>query len=157
MRPIILILLAFLALAGCVQHNSPAPKPLAIVFDASGPDFLLAFSANQQKAEARYHAHEFSRLCARIAETLEHDGRLSKPRITSGARMAIYRNDLREFTTLGGSYAAKYPDLKAPVDSYLDKAAGDSAKDMDSSQRERWVKSYRVMANNAQFAAENLK
>lgn len=126
----------------------PALQPPA------GPDLRKAFQANDNRREARQHAHVFATICGTLADYLEDDGKRTDPLIKTGVHVDEFRRGLRQTRTRGWSFLAKYPDLGKALEDHLTNQLGTSGGPLDAAQRAKWVTTMRQVQACAQYAAE---
>lgn len=126
----------------------PPPQPPA------GPDLVMAFSTNDNRAEAAAHAHLFATICASVAEYLEYDGTRPEPLIKTGVQIDELRRSLRQTRTKGWSFLPRYPGLHGKLEGYLTQQLGSSGGPIDKEQRAKWVAAMRQLAACAQYATE---
>ena len=128
--------------------------PLAVPLQPpAGPDLVKAFATNDNRTEARQHAHVFATICSSVADYLEYDGTRSEPLIKTGVQIDELRRALRQTRTKGWSFLASYPDLAKPLEDYLSAQLGTSGGPIDAAQRAKWVTAMRQVSVCAEFAA----
>jgi hypothetical protein len=138
----------FVTLRGC-GISPPNPTP-----PANGPNLVEAFKTNDNRVEARAHAHLFATICSSVAEYLEYDGTRPTPLITTGVQIDDFRRGLRQTRTKGQSFLPKYPGLEKELETFLTSAVGTSGGPFDAPQRAKWVAAMRQVAVSAEYAAK---
>jgi len=124
----------------------PTPTP------HNGPDLRAAFGQTDNPARARADAATFAALCRSIADVIEYDGRLDKPRLTTGAQLDRLRRWAREYNLDGVSLGTRYPALPPAIKTYLDEQLGTDAGPLAPAHRQKWVAAYRTLAAAADAA-----
>jgi hypothetical protein len=120
----------------------------------AGPDLRSAFATNDNRREARQHAHVFATICGTLADYIEDDGKRPEPLMKTGVQVDEFRRGLRQTRTRGWSFLAKYPDLGKSLEDHLTSQLGTSGGPLDASQRAKWVAVMRQVQACAQYAAD---
>lgn len=118
----------------------PAPRPdgsLVLKFD--GP------TASQDAGIVKHLAGE-------IADVIEWDGKLDKPRMTAGVHFDDLRTQAREFRCRGERIGERQPGVNAAVHKFLDSQLGESGGPVTPEQRQKWVDCYREIERAAGVA-----
>jgi hypothetical protein len=125
----------------------PTPRP-------DGPDLVPAFRTNNDRTQARQHAHIFATICGKLAECLEYDGSRTDPLIKTGVQIDELRRSFRQVRTGGWSFLHQYPELGTSVDQFLTTEIGTSGGPLTPEQRRKWIDSMRRLEASANYAAD---
>lgn len=129
--------------------NSPAPKP------TEGPDYVAAFSTNDDRAEAKRHAHDFETILTSLADQLEYDLSRKERRFTTGVQIDDLRIALREYRMGGWSFMTKYPGVSAETEKWMESQVGVSGGPLTDEEMKQWIKATRTAAACCKYAAEH--
>jgi hypothetical protein len=141
------------AAAGYVAAPHLSGVKVVPVAPPSGPNLVEAFKTNDNRGEARQHAHQFATICSSLAEFIEYDGTRSEPLIKTGVNIDEFRRGLRQTRTKGWSFLTKYPSLEKELETYLTAQVGTSGGPVDKPQRDKWVAAMRTLSACAEYAA----
>ena len=128
---------AILAVAVVAQMLSDQPQPdggLVLKFVGS--------TAAQDRSVVRHLAGE-------IADVIEWDGKLDKPRMTAGVHFDDLRTQAREFRCRGERIGSRQQAVNEAVHKYLLEQLGDSGGPVTPEQRQKWVDCYREIERAA--------
>lgn len=125
---------------------SPAPEP-------AGPLVLRGLFRGPTAAE---DAAALCGLCDALADYVQADGTLEKPRLTTGWAVADLRTAAREIRMGGESIGARQPIVRDTVHRYLDRddVLGKSGGALSPESRRRWVSALRDVARAAEAAVQ---
>lgn len=132
---------------GTTPGVAPMPKP-------PGPDMVAVFAKNDNRAEAKQHAHIMATIMGSLADFIEYDGQRKEPRITTGVQIDDVRLALRENRMKGWSFSTKYPDLGSAVESLMNEEVGTSGGVLTDTQRKKWVDALRKLSKCCEYAAQ---
>ena len=139
--------------AGELFKATPAtpvtPRP------TDGPDYVAAFASNDDRAEARRHAHDFETILTALADQLEYDLQQKERRFTTGVQIDDLRIALRQYRMGGWSFIAKYPGVADETEKWMDAQVGTGGGPLTEEDVKGWVKATRQAAACCKFAAEN--
>lgn len=128
---------AILAVAVVAQMLSDQPQPDGgLVLKFVGP------TAAQDRSVVRHLAGE-------IADVIEWDGKLDKPRMTAGVHFDDLRTQAREFRCRGERIGERQQAVNEAVHKYLLEQLGDSGGPVTPEQRQKWVDCYREIERAA--------
>lgn len=128
---------AILAAAVVSQILSDAPQPDGgLVLKFVGP------TAAHDRSVVKHLAGE-------IADVIEWDGKLDKPRMTAGVHFDDLRTRAREFRCRGERIGSRQPAVNEAVHKYLLAQLGDSGGPVTPEQRQKWVDCYREIERAA--------
>lgn len=128
---------AILAVAVVAQMLSDQPQPDGgLVLKFVGP------TAAQDRSVVRHLAGE-------IADVIEWDGKLDKPRMTAGVHFDDLRTQAREFRCRGERIGSRQQAVNEAVHKYLLEQLGDSGGPVTPEQRQKWVDCYREIERAA--------
>lgn len=85
-------------------------------------------------------------LCDEIASVIEWDGSQPGPRLKTGIQMDDLRVAAREGRMRGVSLGDRQPHVRKAIHDYLDEQIGVGGGPVDTSQRAKWVTTYRAVA-----------
>lgn len=125
------------------------PKP------SEGPDYVAAFATNDDRAEARRHAHDFETILTAMADQLEYDLTKKERRFQTGVQIDDFRIALREYRMGGWSFMAKYPGVAAETEKWMESQVGTGGGPLTDEDVKSWIKATRTAAACAKYAAEN--
>lgn len=136
------VVLIAVAAAAQYYEDKPAPAPT--------PDggLVLKFSGPTAAQDASTVEH----LAGEIADVIEWDGKLDKPRMTAAVHFDDLRTLAREFRCRGERIGERQPDVNAAVHKYLDEQLGESGGPVTPEQRQKWVDCYREIKRAARVA-----
>lgn len=133
--------------------GSPAspvvPKP------AEGPDYVAAFATNDDRSEARRHAHDFETILTALADQLEYDLTRKERRFTSGVQVDDFRIALREYRMGGWSFMSKYPGVAVETEKWMTSQVGTGGGPLTEEDVKTWIKATRQAAVCCKYAAEH--
>lgn len=144
------ILAAVLAAVGLVMmaiDGKPSPPP------PPEPEGRLQLRGLFVGPTAGDDAHVIAALCAELADVIEWDGKLDKPRLASGVAFDDLRIAAREARMRGVSIGERQPHVRDLIHAFLDGQVGTSGGAVDDEQRRAWVTAYREIARAASVAA----
>lgn len=124
------------------QNPQPAPTP------TPGGELVLKFSGPTARSDASIVEH----LSAEIADAIEYDGELSKPRMVAAVQFDDLRTQAREFRCRGERIGERQPEVNAAVHKYLDETLGESGGPVTPEQRAKWVSAYREISRAARVS-----
>lgn len=128
---------AILAVAVVAQMLADSPQPDGgLVLKFVGP------TAAQDRSVVRHLAGE-------IADVIEWDGKLDKPRMTAGVHFDDLRTQAREFRCRGERIGSRQQAVNEAVHKYLLEQLGDSGGPVTPEQRQKWVDCYREIERAA--------
>lgn len=128
---------AILAVAVVSQMLSDAPQPDGgLVLKFVGP------TAAHDRSVVKHLAGE-------IADVIEWDGKLDKPRMTAGVHFDDLRTQAREFRCRGERIGSRQQAVNEAVHKYLLEQLGDSGGPVTPEQRQKWVDCYREIERAA--------
>lgn len=128
---------AILAVAVVAQMLADQPQPDGgLVLKFVGP------TAAQDRSVVRHLAGE-------IADVIEWDGKLDKPRMTAGVHFDDLRTQAREFRCRGERIGSRQQAVNEAVHKYLLEQLGDSGGPVTPEQRQKWVDCYREIERAA--------
>jgi len=148
----IAVILAGAALYSAWQNGAtpgivPMPKP-------PGPDMVAVFAKNDNRPEAKLHAHILGLIMSSMAEYIEYDGQRKEPRINTGVQIDDLRLALRENRMKGWSFTQKYPDVGAAIEELMDAEVGTSGGVLTDAQRKKWVDAFRKLSKCCEYASQ---
>jgi hypothetical protein len=149
----LLVVLLIAAILWAVGGRGCSVTPSVPSQPPAGPDLTKAFSTNDNRAEAKAHAHVFATICGALAEYIEYDGQRPEPLLKTGVQIDDLRLALRQTRTKGWSFLTKYPDLKEPLETFFTKELGAEGGPIDAAKRSKWVSAMRTLATSAEYAA----
>jgi hypothetical protein len=120
------------------------------------------FSASPDKVKAKSDASAAGGLFAALADGLEYDGSLPKPRINTGAQMEDLRVNMRDYTLKGWTFSTGYSsnvhglDFGQVVGAYLDGKGGVEGGPMNPATRGTWITAYRTLSAACYKAAQEV-
>lgn len=157
--PLLLIVVAAAVFFFSRQPGSPLPQPSPA--PAVGPNMVRAFSTNDNRAEAKAHMHAFATMQDALADLLEYDGKLDKPRLTTGVQVDDFQRAVREYRMKGWSFGYRYPDLRTELQTWFDGQVGDSGGSIDvddaghpNGRRQKWIQALRTCAASCRYAQQ---
>lgn len=132
-----------------VVDGRPAPAPEV----PAGPLTLRGLFVGPTAAE---DATALCGLCDALADYVQADGELAKPRLTTGWAVADLRSAAREIRLGGESIGARQPLVRDAVHRYLDRddVLGKAGGPLSARDRERWVVALRDVARAAEAAIQ---
>jgi len=128
---------------------APAPRP------AEGPDYVAAFATNDDRAEARRHAHDFETILEALADGIEYDQSKKERRFSTGVQIDDFRIALREYRMGGWSFMSKYPGVAAETEKWMESQVGTGGGPLTDEDVKSWIKATRTAAACAKYAAEH--
>lgn len=130
----------------------PTPTPSR---PTEGPDYVAAFATNDDRAEARRHAHDFETILEALADGIEYDLSKKERRFTTGVQIDDFRIALREYRMGGWSFMSKYPGVAAETEKWMTDRVGTGGGPLTDDDVKEWIKATRTAAACAKYAAEN--
>lgn len=109
----------------------PAPGPLSLVFE--GPT-------------AAEDAATLASLTSEYADFLEADGRLDKPRLSTGAQFDTFRVVARDLRCGGEKIGDRQHAVRDEIERFLTDRLGTSGGPVDAAKRQAWVDAYRAIS-----------
>lgn len=144
-----LIVIAWLlGYRGCDFSIYKSPDP-----PKDAPNLVEAFAQSDSRTQAKEDALTLAALCRSIADVIEYDGKLDKPRLKTGQQLDRLRRWTREYSLNGASLGSRYPKLPVEIKKYLDAKLGTDAGPVDSAKRRKWIEAFRKIAEAAEYAA----
>lgn len=136
------VVLIAAAAAAQYYEDKPAPSPT--------PDggLVLKFSGPTAAQDANVVQH----LAGEIADVIEWDGKLDKPRMAAAVHFDDLRTLAREFRCRGERIGERQPDVNAAVHKFLDEQLGEAGGPVTPEQRQKWVDCYREIERAAGVA-----
>ena len=149
--PLVILVLIGIAVTlpgvkGCPAGGTVEAKP-------PGPDMVVVFKTNDDRAKASEHAHTMETILASLADVIEYDGKQTTPQLITGVKFDQLRRTMRQYRMGGWSYAQQYPDLGAAIESYMTEHVGTSGGPVDTSQRQKWVDALRALSKCCGYAS----
>jgi hypothetical protein len=131
---------AIIGVAAAVHHFEKTPSP--DVAPAGKLDLKWQGSTAQEDRLL------VGGLTAEIADVIEYDGTLEKPRLSAGVHVDELRTRARDFRCKGENIRDRQPAVNKAVEEFLDKAVGNSGGPLSEQQRKAWVDAYREIARS---------
>ena len=139
-------LLAAIALLAMTVDGKPGPKP------PPDPEGRLQLRGLFVGPTAGDDAITIACLCAELADVIAWDGRLDKPRLSTGVAFDDLRIAARESRMRGVSIGERQPHVRDAIHEFLDEQVGVSGGPVSDEDRKAWVAAYREIARAANAA-----
>jgi len=93
-------------------------------------------------------------LCDALAQYVQDDGELAKPRLTTGWQVADLRSAARDVRLKGETFGARQPAVRDAVKRYLERPEilGKDGGPLAPKDRAKWISSFRDIARAAEAA-----
>lgn len=155
-RPAWLLVLVIVAAGYLAFRNSGGVIVDPVSPPPGGPDLLSVFKQHDDPSHAAADARDLAVLCRAIAKQIEYDASRDVPRLTTGKQMDDLRRWAREYFLVGESLGVEYPKMRDTVKAYFDTQLGDSGGPISPEQRVKWVDTFKILAQSAEYAAAKL-
>ena len=138
--------LAVAGLAMMAAERMPAPPP------PPDPEGRLQLRGMFVGPTAGDDAITIACLCAELADVIAWDGKLDKPRMSTGVAFDDLRIAAREARMRGVSIGERQPHVRDAIHEFLDEQVGVSGGPVSDEDRQAWVAAYREIARSANAA-----
>ncbi len=139
-----LLLLAFMSFN---SKNEPTPAP-------APPSSELNLTGKFVGSEAAADAIILGELCRSIAECIERDGMLEKPRLATGRALDDLRRSAREYALDGRCLTDEQPAVADAVGNYMEAKIGSNGGPVSPQLRASWVAAFREVARSCEIAIQ---
>ena len=139
-----LLMLAFVSF-NMKSEPTPAPPPPASELNLQGK-----FVGSEAAADAII----LGELCRSIAECIEADGMLEKPRLATGRSLDDLRRAAREYALDGRCLTDEQPAVAEAVGNYMEAKIGTNGGPVSPQVRSSWVAAFREVARSCEIAIQ---
>jgi len=128
-----------------MNHDKPVPPQ-------PEPNGRLQLKGMFVGPTAAEDAIAISCLCAELADVIDWDGSLDRPRLRTGVAFDDLRVAARESRMRGVSIGSRQPHVRDAIHEFLDEQVGTRGGPVNDEQRQAWVDAYREIARAAHAA-----
>ena len=93
-------------------------------------------------------------MCEEVAQVIEWDGMQDEPLLTTGTALDAFRTRTRQFLCRGESIGDRQPAVRDAVAAFLDDRLGSDGGEISQTQRAKWVRAYKDIAESARHAIQ---
>ena len=146
-----------LVLVALLLGNVKCDGPAAAKEKPDGPDLRRVFRQHDDLAAAEHDARTFAKICRKVADVLEFDGKQEHKHITTANQADAFQLVFRQLVLEGRSFKRTYPELPETIKQYMEAEVGREGGKLTDERRAKWIAAMQKLGECAEWAAENLE